>query len=75
MSITKVRICAKHNDMYAATAFLENGNQREHDGYGLYIDGLGGGDYLRITIDNATGKIEGWVPLTEEQLEELFEEE
>jgi len=35
--------------------------------------GVGGGDYVRLTIDNDTGKIEGWKPLTQEQLADAQE--
>lgn len=70
--IKTINIQAKHSDMYFAGIDYEDGTSKEHEGYGLYITGLGGGDYIDFTIDNATGKIMGWVPLTEEKIEELL---
>lgn len=46
----------------------------DHDGYVPYIKGIGGGDYIEIEIDNDTGKIVGWVPLTVEELREKVAE-
>lgn len=71
--IEKIYINIKHDDRYSATIYSENGTIG-HSGYALYIDGLGGGDYTKMTIDNATGKIENWVPLTEENLKEILED-
>lgn len=72
MNITSIYINVKHDDRYNATIRSDEGNF-DHEGYGLYIDGVGGGDYLRMEIDNATGTIKNWVPLTEAILEELSE--
>jgi len=70
--IKTIHISAKHDDRYA---FHTDGDTSvEHDGYALRIPGLGGGDYTRLSIDNATGQIIGWVPLTEESLSEIMEE-
>lgn len=38
-------------------------------GYVPRISGLGGGDYIRLSIENETGKIIGWKPITEEDLD------
>ena len=38
-------------------------------GYVPRIPGLGGGDYIRLSIENETGKIIGWNPITEEDLD------
>lgn len=35
-----------------------------HHGYVPYIPGIGNGDYIHLEIDNETGKIVGWKPLT-----------
>ena len=34
--------------------------------------GIGGGDYIRMVIDSNTGRIDGWVPLSEEDLREAI---
>ena len=39
----------------------------EHDGY-VPQSSLGGGDYVELAIDNETGQILNWKPLTEEDL-------
>jgi len=44
------------------------------DGYVPYIAAIGGGDYIVIDIDNETGKVVGWVPLTEDELREAAKE-
>lgn len=36
----------------------------EHVGYVPKNIGIGGGDYIELHIDNATGKIVDWVPIT-----------
>lgn len=46
----------------------------ENDGYVPRFKGIGGGKYLDIQIDNKTGKIIGWVPLTQEEVDELIKE-
>ena len=35
----------------------------EGDGYVPENWGVGGGDYVELTIDNKTGRIVGWVPI------------
>jgi hypothetical protein len=43
----------------------------EHDGYVPDIPAIGEyGDYIRLEIDNETGKIIGWEPLTTESFKE-----
>lgn len=34
----------------------------EHDGYTPYLNGIGGGDYIEIEVDLATGKLIGFDP-------------
>lgn len=72
--IETIHIQAKHDDRYSVTFETYDGKNIDHDGYGLRIDGVGGGDYINLHIDNATGKIIGWVPLTDEAVEEILEE-
>jgi len=47
--------CVFYND--------ESGNSFEKDGYVPNDLGIGGGDYVDITIDAKTGQIQGWKPL------------
>ncbi len=44
------------------------------DGYVPYGLGIGGGDYVDLTIDTETGKILGWKPLTDTQLKKALKE-
>lgn len=44
----------------------------EKQGYVPRDLGIGGGDYIRLTIDTNTGKIEGWLPLTGEDLKDAL---
>lgn len=66
----KIRIVAKCSDCFGMKV-LET--ELEYNGEVPRNIGIGGGDYVRLTIDNDTGKIEGWKPLTQEQLEEVAE--
>jgi hypothetical protein len=77
--IKTIELFMKHNDMANFEATDENGKKVfAHDGYMPYTENLGGDD-TELTIDNATGKIIGWVPITLEEIkaknEDLFEEE
>lgn len=40
----------------------------EHDGYVPENIGIGGGDYIELSIDIETGQIQDWKPLTEEKI-------
>lgn len=44
----------------------------EHDGYVPNIPAIGGGDYFEMEIDNDTGKIMGWTPLTPEKIKSII---
>jgi len=72
--IKTVHINANHDDRYSVRFELDSGEPIKHEGYALHMDGLGGGSYTRMAIDNATGQIIGWVPLTEEAIAELMDE-
>ena len=41
-----------------------------HHGYGPNIPGIGGEDYIQLEIDNDTGMVIGWKPLTIESFKE-----
>lgn len=66
----KISICAKCSDLCAVTVQDDKGKTiLEHDGY-VPDFFLGGGDYVEMTIDNDTGKIIGWKPITIDQINE-----
>ena len=58
-----VTISMKHSDM--AELYLKGENQRTLKEYidGMPHLGILGGDYTKLTIENATGKIIGWKPI------------
>jgi hypothetical protein len=61
----KLKINAKCSDMcYASVPELG----LEKDGYVPRGLGIGGGDYIELTIDTETGKVDGWKPLSEQTL-------
>lgn len=43
----------------------------DHYGEAFIIPGLCGDGYINATIDNQTGRIIGWKPITEEKLERM----
>ncbi len=45
------------------------------DGYVPKGLGVGGGDYIEITIDVDTGKVVGWKPFTNEDAAAVLEDE
>lgn len=51
-----ITVSAKCSDM----CFVRWPNGKTSDGYVPHISGLGGGDYVKITIDIETGKVIGW---------------
>jgi hypothetical protein len=70
---TTLRISAKCNDLFAASLLDKVGHCfGELDGYVPRGLGIGGGDYVNLNIDLATGKILDWVPPTTDILEQLF---
>lgn len=66
---------AKHDDRFSIDFMMEDGTTKEHEGYAPSITGLCRGDYTRIRIDNATGTIIGWEPITDDELEEILDDE
>jgi len=71
--IKTVRLGAKASDMFDIE-FISAKYRKSGDGYAPDIKGLCGGDYLDVEIDNATGKIVGWVPIEAEEVDELLEQ-
>lgn len=75
MEIKKVTISMKHNDLAVMTLDNENDVEVfEHDGYMPDMGIFEGGDYTELTIDNATGKIIGWKPITPQDVTKFKEE-
>ena len=65
-----VKLSLKHDDRTSFIFEDDNGFEIEkHADYMPYV-GILGGDYTILTIDNETGKIEGWIPLSKEDFEE-----
>jgi hypothetical protein len=70
----KVHISVKHSDMCYVAVDDDDGNEIfEHDGYAPRIGCMAGGDYTTFIIDNETGQIQGWKPITKEELDNFVE--
>jgi hypothetical protein len=68
MQIAKVCIMMKHNDTACMHLIgVENEDLFEKTD-GLPCVGVFGGDTTELEIDNATGRIIGWKPITDEEL-------
>jgi hypothetical protein len=65
----KVHITAKCDDRFQARVPELRINKQGYVARGL---GIGGGDYIRFTLDTETGKIENWTPLTDDVVTELL---
>ena len=65
----KLHILAKCSDCCSAT-IPERGLEKQ--GYVPRGLGIGGGDYIDLTIGTDTGKIEGWKKPTESALRSAF---
>ena len=68
-----VSIQAHCSDSFSATFKFENDTTKDYDGYVPDIFGVGGDDVI-LTIDNATGQILNWQPLTNDNIAEILEE-
>lgn len=55
------------------TTLYDNQHNKMFDHYGsaFVIPGLCGDGYINATIDNTTGRIIGWKPISEEKLERM----
>ena len=64
-----VRLYLKHDDR---TSFGFEDGDFEIDKHSDYLPHVGilGGDDTTLTIDNDTGKIIGWIPITKEDFDE-----
>lgn len=66
----RIFISVKCSDSCDYAVVDDQGNYiLEGDGYVPRNWGVGGGDYVKLTIDNETGKIVGWVPIDLKTLE------
>lgn len=73
-----IQICAKCADLFSATLIGtdETGMEirKDYDGYVPdFMPGKHCGDYVELTIDLATGKIENWRKPTATQLAAVFD--
>jgi len=68
MKYKTIKFYAKCEDLFHGTITDESGNENEIDGH--VPEYLGGGDYVRLTIDLETGQILNWKPPTDDQIEE-----
>lgn len=70
---TTIHLHMKHNDCVAFTVENEKGEEilDMHSDY-LPTVGILGGDDTTLRIDNATGKIIGWKPVTNDELHEFL---
>lgn len=71
--IKLVKIYGKTTDSFNMRVKDEHGaTVLDYDNYPPTKFGISrDGDSIEIKIDNETGKIEGWVPLTEQDIHEL----
>lgn len=68
----QIYINSHHRDCFSMTISDDDGNRiLDGDGYAPHIQNFSGGDDLDFIIDNETGKIIGWVPLTEDDVEDI----
>lgn len=61
-----ISICAKCSDLCHIYF-----NNKERDGYVPRNLGIGGGDYIEFNLDTISGQIQGWKPLSDEEVEEI----
>ena len=76
-NISKIRISAKCSDLFAASAYDDNGKQvgASYDGYvPTFMPGEHYGDYVDLLIDVKTGRILNWKEPKQTELEKVFDE-
>ena len=69
----KIFVFLKHDDTASLLIDKEGEEILDHHGYMPHI-GIFGGDQTELEIDNETGQIIGWKPITQEDLEGLKED-
>ena len=61
-----LKFTAKCSDMSSSKLFDADGNLKiEHDGYVPSDLGIGGGDYIKFELDLSTGKLIGFIPVSD----------
>jgi len=70
----KITVGGKCSDMAWFNVTKDGVPVIDHHGYMPSIKSIGGDDYIELDIDNETGKIIGWVPLTDASIEDLKDE-
>jgi hypothetical protein len=65
----KIKVVAKCSDCCSVSV---EGTDLQKQGYVPRDLGIGGGDYIRFTIDSVTGKIEGWSSRSKAELTDLL---
>ncbi len=63
-----LNINAKCSDLCEAILLLNGVVVKSHDGYVPSSLGIGGGDYVELSIDLATGQILNWTPPTKAEI-------
>ena len=68
----KICVSVKHSDLASLIIEKDTKTVLDHDGYMLPIQGISDDeDYTSFEVDNETGKIIGWKPLTEKDIKKL----
>ena len=62
---------AKCSDMCSSELIIDGEIVGELQDYAPYVNGLGGGDYVRIKVDLETGQIVNWKKPSEAEMAEL----
>lgn len=65
--ITRVKLSLKHDDRASMQLINALGDVLADVHDGVPSVGILGGDYTDLVIDNASGKIIGWTPITMEE--------
>lgn len=75
MKPVSLKVCAKTSDMFHGDLMVDGELKRSHSGYvPSFLSKKDSSDYLEFEIDLRTGQILNWVPPTDEQLNDLYEE-
>lgn len=71
----KINITGKCSDTFGLTVQDDFGEELiDYVGYAPALANVCDGDYIDMEIDNDTGKIIGWVPLTKRSIKAIKEE-
>ena len=68
-----LNVCAKCNDLFAATLIKNGETVKEYDGYVPdFMPGQHYGDYVELDIDMQTGQILNWKTPSEETIKKFI---